>query len=212
MPPMASGLFITCLADTLSPEVGQATVRLLERLGRRGRVPARADVLRPDALQRGLPGRGDRARGDASSRVFDGYDAVVDAVGVVCRARAEHVPACSWRTTAACRRARGSSPSSSSSVLGGRRRRLGVSRARSPTTRPATRCGCSGSATPAVAPAARGARRRARRAAGRRGVLRLRRHVRRQERGRLDGDARREAATASLASGADAVCACDARA
>jgi L-lactate dehydrogenase complex protein LldE len=26
-------LFVTCLADTLFPEVGQATVRLLERLG-----------------------------------------------------------------------------------------------------------------------------------------------------------------------------------
>jgi L-lactate dehydrogenase complex protein LldE len=37
---MRTALFITCLADALFPEVGQATVRLLERLGQQIEFPA----------------------------------------------------------------------------------------------------------------------------------------------------------------------------
>jgi len=37
---MRVGLFVTCLADTLYPEVGRATVRLLERLGHQVDFPA----------------------------------------------------------------------------------------------------------------------------------------------------------------------------
>src|SRR6266702_8967454 len=36
---MRVALFVTCLADTLYPEVGQATVRLLERLGHQVEFP-----------------------------------------------------------------------------------------------------------------------------------------------------------------------------
>ena len=36
---MKIALFITCLADGLFPQVGQATVRLLERLGHRVDFP-----------------------------------------------------------------------------------------------------------------------------------------------------------------------------
>src|SRR4029453_935276 len=37
---MRTALFITCLADALLPDVGKATVRLLERLGQEGEFPA----------------------------------------------------------------------------------------------------------------------------------------------------------------------------
>src|SRR5215475_11334925 len=36
---MRVALFVTCLADTLFPDVGKATVRLLERLGQRVEFP-----------------------------------------------------------------------------------------------------------------------------------------------------------------------------
>ena len=38
--PMRTALFITCLADALFPEVGKATVRVLERLGQQVEFPA----------------------------------------------------------------------------------------------------------------------------------------------------------------------------
>jgi L-lactate dehydrogenase complex protein LldE len=37
---MRTALFITCLADALFPEVGKATVRILERLGQDVEFPA----------------------------------------------------------------------------------------------------------------------------------------------------------------------------
>src|SRR5690349_18392563 len=37
---MRVALFVTCLADTLYPDVGKATVRLLERLGHQVEFPA----------------------------------------------------------------------------------------------------------------------------------------------------------------------------
>jgi L-lactate dehydrogenase complex protein LldE len=37
---MRIALFVTCLADTLFPETGRATVRLLERLGHQVEFPA----------------------------------------------------------------------------------------------------------------------------------------------------------------------------
>jgi L-lactate dehydrogenase complex protein LldE len=39
LPPAAVALFVTCLGDTLFPEVGRATVRVLERLGVRVEFP-----------------------------------------------------------------------------------------------------------------------------------------------------------------------------
>ena len=60
--PVRVALFVTCLADTLYPSVGRATVALLERLGRRGRLPARTDLLRTAAPERGVPGCREGAR------------------------------------------------------------------------------------------------------------------------------------------------------
>ena len=61
-------LFITCLADTLYPEVGKATVTVLERLGVEVVFPPGADVLRADALRTAAtPARPPSSHG-ASSR------------------------------------------------------------------------------------------------------------------------------------------------
>ena len=50
---MRIGLFIPCYIDAFFPEVGIATLELLERFGHRGRLSARPDLLRPaDGQQR----------------------------------------------------------------------------------------------------------------------------------------------------------------
>jgi len=51
---MKIGLFVPCYVDTFFPEVGIATLELLERLGVRV-VPARPDVLRPADGEQRLP-------------------------------------------------------------------------------------------------------------------------------------------------------------
>ena len=65
-----------------------------------------------------------------------------------------------------------------------------TSRTGSPTTPAATACGCSGSATGSLGPAALGGRHRTGRTARGGPVLRLRRHLLDEERGRLLGHAR----------------------
>ena len=54
---MRVALFMTCFNDTLFPQVGIATTRLLERLGHTVEFPEGADLLRADALQHRLPAR-----------------------------------------------------------------------------------------------------------------------------------------------------------
>ena len=73
----AVALFVTCLADTLQPSVGRATVTVLERLGLEVAFPSGPDVLRPAPPQRGLPGRLAAALGRRFVEVFAGFDAVV---------------------------------------------------------------------------------------------------------------------------------------
>ena len=72
-----ASLFITCFNDTLFPETGRATVRLLERLGVDGRLPAGADLLRADALQLGLRARRPCRWCAASLDVFADSEVVV---------------------------------------------------------------------------------------------------------------------------------------
>jgi L-lactate dehydrogenase complex protein LldE len=48
-------LLITCLADQLAPEVGEATVRLLERLGHRVRFPEAQTCCGQPAFNDGFP-------------------------------------------------------------------------------------------------------------------------------------------------------------
>ena len=73
---MRVALFVTCLGDTILPEVGKATVRVLERLGH--------EVVFPDEQTCcGQLHANSGYRGEATAlarrfvRVFDGFDAVV---------------------------------------------------------------------------------------------------------------------------------------
>ena len=60
---MKVALFIPCYVDAFFPEVGIATLELLERLGCERRLPARPDLLRPADGQQRLPRRRARHRG-----------------------------------------------------------------------------------------------------------------------------------------------------
>lgn len=70
------GLFVTCLADTLFPEVGKATVAVLERLGLEVAFPAEQTCCGQMHLNSGYP---DEARVLARRfvEVFEPFDAVV---------------------------------------------------------------------------------------------------------------------------------------
>ena len=200
---MAYGLFITCLADTLAPRSARDGDGPRARRAR-GRVPPRADVLRPAPPQRRLRRRGARSRG--VRRGLRRLRGDRRAVGVVCGARSGARPGARRRRPRRRLRGRGSSPSSSSSARVSRRRLpFAGSLAYHPTCH-SLRLLRLGDAPLSLS---RRSGRRAGRAAGRRGVLRLRRDVRRQERRRVDRDARREARQHPC-DGADAVCACDA--
>ncbi len=50
-------LFVTCIGDTIFPEVGRATVRRARAARARGRLPRGADLLRADAPEQRLPRR-----------------------------------------------------------------------------------------------------------------------------------------------------------
>jgi L-lactate dehydrogenase complex protein LldE len=69
-------LFVTCLADTLAPEVGKATVSVLERLGIAVEFPAEQTCCGQIHLNSGYP---DEARALATrfADVFAGYEAIV---------------------------------------------------------------------------------------------------------------------------------------
>ena len=70
------GLFVTCLADTLFPEVGKATVTLLERLGLEVAFPPEQTCCGQMHVNSGFP---DEARVLARRfvEVFEPFDAVV---------------------------------------------------------------------------------------------------------------------------------------
>ncbi len=89
---MASALFITCLADTLAPAVGQATVRVLERLGHGIELPRAQTCCGQMHFNAGYL---DEARSLARRfvGVFDGYGEIV-APSASCVAHVRtHVPA-----------------------------------------------------------------------------------------------------------------------
>jgi L-lactate dehydrogenase complex protein LldE len=73
---MRVGLFITCLADTLFPAVGQAVVRLLERLGHEVDFPVEQTCCGQMHLNAGYRDEG-RALARQLADVFEGYEAVV---------------------------------------------------------------------------------------------------------------------------------------
>jgi len=69
-------LFITCIADTLFPEVGQATVRLLERLGHEVVFPAEQTCCGQMHLNSGYR-RDAEQLGRRFKSIFGEFDAVV---------------------------------------------------------------------------------------------------------------------------------------
>jgi L-lactate dehydrogenase complex protein LldE len=69
-------LFVTCVADTLFPEVGQATVRLLERLGHEVVFPEEQTCCGQMHLNSGYRGDAERL-GRRFRSIFDAYDVVV---------------------------------------------------------------------------------------------------------------------------------------
>jgi L-lactate dehydrogenase complex protein LldE len=73
---MRVGLFITCLGDTLFPAVGQAVVRLLERLGHQVDFPVEQTCCGQMHLNAGYRDEG-RALARRLADVFEGYEAVV---------------------------------------------------------------------------------------------------------------------------------------
>ena len=195
---MKVALFATCLVDTMVPQVAQATAVLLRAARPRGRRPAGADLLRPDARQHRLPARGRADRGQPRARVRRrGGDR--RAVRVV---RGLDPPPAGRRRAAgrgarAGRRGRRAGRAHLRAVpVPGRRprrhrrRRLLPAPGHLPPDLPLA--ADAAGRRPAAAAAARRPRARPGRAARRRPVLRLRRHLRGQERRHLDRDAHRQ--------------------
>jgi L-lactate dehydrogenase complex protein LldE len=73
---MRLALFVTCLGDTLFPSVGQATVRLLGRLGHEVDFPLEQTCCGQMHLNSGYAGEG-AALARRTGEVFAGYEAVV---------------------------------------------------------------------------------------------------------------------------------------
>ena len=88
---MAHALFITCLADTLSPQVGRATVRVLERAGVELEFPQEQTCCGQMHFN---AGHLDEARTLARRfvEVFDGYEAIVTPSGSCAAHVRTHLP------------------------------------------------------------------------------------------------------------------------
>lgn len=88
--PVRVALFVTCLADTLQPSVGRATVTLLERLGVRVDFPRAQTCCGQLHLNAGYP---EVAAGLARrfAETFSGHEAIVSPSGsCVAHVRAHH--------------------------------------------------------------------------------------------------------------------------
>jgi L-lactate dehydrogenase complex protein LldE len=91
---MRVALFATCLVDGLFPEVGKATVRLLERLGHRVEVPLGQTCCGQMHVNTGYPGQAmPLVRNHVAA--FRGYPAVVAPSGsCVAAVRHQHRQGC----------------------------------------------------------------------------------------------------------------------
>ena len=85
-------LFVTCLADTLYPEVGKATVRVLERLGLEVVFPVEQTCCGQMHANSGYPGEA-TALARRFVDIFSEYEAVVTPSGSCAAQVREHVPA-----------------------------------------------------------------------------------------------------------------------
>ena len=82
-------LFVTCLADTLFPDVGRATVTVLERLGIEVVFPLDQTCCGQMHANSGYPGEA-QALARRFVEVFDGFDAVVTPSGSCAAQVREH--------------------------------------------------------------------------------------------------------------------------
>ncbi|MGD1050246.1 MAG: (Fe-S)-binding protein [Solirubrobacteraceae bacterium] len=73
---MRVALFITCIGDAVSPEVGRSTVTVLERLGHEVVFPVEQTCCGQMHLNSGYRAEAD-ALGERFMRVFDGHDVIV---------------------------------------------------------------------------------------------------------------------------------------
>ena len=195
---MRVSLFITCFNDTLFPQTGRAMVRLLERLGHTVEFPAGPDLLRADALQHRIPARGDPVGAAVRRGLRRGRGGGLPSASCVGMVRElyPHAAELAATPTLAERSGAGAAGLELSEFLV---HTLGVEdvgayyphRVTYHPTCHSLRMLRVGDAPAATA--AGGPRDRPGRAAAGRGVLRLRRHVRRQERRHVDGHARRQA-------------------
>ena len=85
-------LFVTCLADTLYPEVGKATVTVLERLGLEVDFPAEQTCCGQMHGNSGYPVEA-TALARRFVEIFEAYEAVVTPSGSCAAHVREHVPA-----------------------------------------------------------------------------------------------------------------------
>ena len=90
---MKVALFIPCYVDAFFPEVGIATLELLERLGCRGRLSARPDLLRPADGQQRLPRAMPRDTEALFVKNFAGYDYIVTPSGSCAHHVRDHLTA-----------------------------------------------------------------------------------------------------------------------
>ena len=88
---MAHALFITCLADTLSPQVGRATVRVLERAGVELEFPREQTCCGQMHFNAGHVNEA-RTLARRFVEVFDGYEAIVTPSGSCAAHVRTHVP------------------------------------------------------------------------------------------------------------------------
>ena len=196
---MRIALFVTCLADTPVPggRAGDGGAAGAARAP--GGVPGRPDLLRADARQHRVPAGG-TAAGAALRGGFRGVRGHRGPVRLVHRvgpAPARDDGPAVRRRGAGPARPRRSRPAptscpSCSPTCSGWRMSGPITRTGSPTTRPATRCGCCGSGDRPLRLLRQVRGHRPGRTARRRRVLRLRRHVRGEERRRVHGDAGRQ--------------------
>jgi L-lactate dehydrogenase complex protein LldE len=89
---MRIALFVTCLADTLYPETGRATVELLERLGHEVVFPEEQTCCGQMHANSGYRDEA-LALGERFARIFSGYDAVVSPSSSCVGHVREHAPA-----------------------------------------------------------------------------------------------------------------------
>jgi len=84
-------LFVTCLADTLFPEVGKATVTVLERLGIEVAFPVEQTCCGQMHANSGYPGEA-TVLARRFVEIFEPYDAVVTPSGSCAAQVREHFP------------------------------------------------------------------------------------------------------------------------